>query len=719
MKLCLGCMEQISEQAVSCPYCGFNEAANLQEAYYLKPGTIIGGKYIVGRVLKYGGYVVKYIGMDAEKERKVAISEYLPSDFSTRSEGETEVTIYSGDALEQFREGLMTFLNEGNQLQQMGAVMGIVQTYNCIAENETGYIITEYLDGNTLQERLEDGAIYSVQEAKVIIGGVLRGLTRVHALGIIHCDIAPDVIGFTESGEAKLMDFGAARYATSANSKSLTFLLKQGYAPEEQYRSIGGRGPWTDVYALGAVLYQMITGKRPPESIGRTLHDELVEPSKLGVSIEKSMENALMNALNMYWKERTPSAEMFFRELTGNATKRNKGKAKKRKNGKMPFWIKGLTAAVVCMVIAGSVVVYKSHQAESEKKITANVEEKFTTGVDQSYKQFQKNWTEKWSQYHFSMDRVTIEYRYDATVKEDTIREFEDMTKEKCLVEGAALKTIEKVIEENEDIIASVVVASPDKYTFLPEWKNNFPMEADAETTYDQKMFYGDIVKGSTADAYGKIQSIEVDGKTVAVDALDTIPNPVIIGENKVSVTIYTGAYYMMKRHADRDEDWYKGKALQEVLFQYGTGKNDWKNISLEGSSKYDSNYISFTQAQGTISEVKAASLKSGKRYDGRKESGVIFDTVGVKLSYRNITVGQLKQYCNIQNSGDYSDSYLVTWVDKTTFKKGAAVQIKAEPKATPTPKPQPAETATPKPTSQPAVQKKKEPAADGDLGQH
>ena len=91
-------MNQMDEKLTVCPHCGFNEAALRQESYYLKPGTIIGGKYIVGKALSYGGYTVTYIGMDAEKTRKVMIKEYLPSDFSTRSEGDTEVTIYSGDA---------------------------------------------------------------------------------------------------------------------------------------------------------------------------------------------------------------------------------------------------------------------------------------------------------------------------------------------------------------------------------------------------------------------------------------------------------------------------------------------------------------------------------------------------------------------------------------------------------------------------------------------
>ena len=265
MKLCMGCMNQMEDQVSVCPHCGFNERELKQEAYYLTPGTVVGGKYIIGRALSYAGYTVTYIGMDAENNRKVLVKEYLPNEFSTRPEGDKEVTIYSGDAKEQFEEGLTTFLNEANRIQQLGRPQGIMQVYDCVAENDTGYVISEYLEGQTLAQMLEGGKKFSPQEAKEFICEILEGLRRVHPLDVVHCDIAPETIVVTRTGEIKLLDFGATRYVTTANSKSLAIILKQGYAPEEQYRSQGVRGPWTDVYALGAVMYHMITGIVPIE----------------------------------------------------------------------------------------------------------------------------------------------------------------------------------------------------------------------------------------------------------------------------------------------------------------------------------------------------------------------------------------------------------------------------------------------------------------------
>lgn len=359
MKLCMGCMSEIEDRFTTCPYCGFNEAALQQESYYLAPGTVVGGKYIVGKVLRYGGHTVSYLGMDAEVNRKVMVKEYLPSDFSTRSEGEQEVTIYSGDAKTQFEQGLTSFLNEANKLQSLGSMEGIARVYDCVSENDTGYVITEYVEGRTLKEILASGKRYGTKEAVTLLSPILKALERVHAMRIIHCDISPETIMVADTGEAKLVDFGATRYVTTANSKSLAIILKQGYAPEEQYRSSGNRGSWTDVYAVAAVMYRMITGRTPQESVERALVDELKEPSKLGVSIPANVENALMNALNVEQKERTATAGAFLQELNAPSVKRIKTAKKKKETGKFPIWAKGLVAALLCVAVTGGFVVYR------------------------------------------------------------------------------------------------------------------------------------------------------------------------------------------------------------------------------------------------------------------------------------------------------------------------------------------------------------------------
>jgi serine/threonine protein kinase len=353
-------MEEMEDSLRVCPRCGYDETRLEQEGYYLPPGTILGGRYIVGRVISYWGFTVKYLGMDAAERRKVILSEYLPGDFSTRSQGDREVTIYSGDAVAQFKYGLMNFLNEGKRLQNMGALPGIPTVYACFTENYTGYIVSEYLEGETLEAILSSGKWYRPEDAVQLINPILVGLNLVHQQEIYHCDICPENILISPTGEAKLLNFGATRYVTTASSKSLAITLKQGYAPEEQYRTQEERGSYTDVYAMGAVLYRMMTGQIPQESVERALEDRLAAPSKLGISIASNIENALMNSLNVFYWERTPTAGVFYQELNNKGTKRIKVKKRKKEIGKTPVWIKVLVVILVCAIVAGVIVLYRS-----------------------------------------------------------------------------------------------------------------------------------------------------------------------------------------------------------------------------------------------------------------------------------------------------------------------------------------------------------------------
>ena len=142
-------------------------------------------------------------------------------------------------------------------------VPGIIKIFDCIEENNTAYIIMELLEGETLAEKLEKEKKMSADKAISMLLPVMESLRVVNNAGIIHRDIAPDNIFITKQNDIKLIDFGAARYATTSLSRSLTKIIKPGYSPEEQYRSMGELGRWTYVYSIGATLYRMITGETP------------------------------------------------------------------------------------------------------------------------------------------------------------------------------------------------------------------------------------------------------------------------------------------------------------------------------------------------------------------------------------------------------------------------------------------------------------------------
>lgn len=357
MKHCLGCMEKIGDDETICPHCGYLQDTPAKELYHLAPGTILHGKYLVGKVIGYGGFGVTYLGWDMALDLKVAIKEYFPSEFATRMPEQQTLSVYTGEAANQFDAGLKSFLEEAQRLAKFENVPGVVKIYDTFMDNKTSYIVMEYLDGETVREHLEREKTFSYDEAERIIREVLYTLESVHPSGIIHRDVSPANIFLTKDGGVKLIDFGAARYASAYHTKSLSVILKPGYAPEEQYRSRGNQGPWTDVYSAAATMYRMLTGKTPQESIERMASDELKEPSKLGVSIDKNKENALMNALNVDASTRTQSAEQFLEELTCEGeVDRKKVIKHKKEDGKWPMALK-IALVLIPVIIIGTILI--------------------------------------------------------------------------------------------------------------------------------------------------------------------------------------------------------------------------------------------------------------------------------------------------------------------------------------------------------------------------
>lgn len=320
MKRCLGCMMEYDDSLHSCPHCGYEEGKRAPEAFQLQPGVVLNGHYLLGRVLGFGGFGTTYIAWDETMSRVVAIKEYLPTIFATRGTEKTKVTVYAGAKGEQFEKGRKQFLEEARKLAKFtGAEFEpIVAVYDFFEENGTAYIVMEYLDGETLKEILKREGTMSFDAALRIVEPILKALQGVHREGIIHRDIAPDNIKITKDGRVKLLDFGAAREASVNHSHSLSVIYKQGYAPEEQFQSRGEQGAWTDVYALAATLYHLVTGEKPAPSLERLVKDTLVPPSAKGVKITPNQENALLNALNVRHEKRTQSAEAFLKELKSN-----------------------------------------------------------------------------------------------------------------------------------------------------------------------------------------------------------------------------------------------------------------------------------------------------------------------------------------------------------------------------------------------------------------
>ncbi len=368
---CLICNNII--ESYPCPNCGYSGQES-NNPHYLDPGTTLSsGRYRVGQVVGAGGFGVTYSAWDTELVRRVAIKEYMPGEFSTRMPGSTIITIYGGEKHQQFESGMLKFHDESERLAKFTEVPGIVQIYDCFFENNTAYIVTEFLRGETLDERIRREGKLPVSEAIEIIVPVLDALTEVHKEQIIHRDIAPNNIFLTSDGKVKLLDFGAARTATGSHSKSLTVLYKEGFTAEEQYQSNGTQGPWTDVYSAAATLYKALTGNTPDGALERRLKDKLPAPSKLGVSIPKKVDTAILNALNVNYKIRTQTAEAFKKELTGETgVKAHYQRTIERKIGHIPknVWV---ASSVFAIAIALMIILRATGILKFDTKMFENI----------------------------------------------------------------------------------------------------------------------------------------------------------------------------------------------------------------------------------------------------------------------------------------------------------------------------------------------------------
>ena len=318
MKYCMFCMAQIDDHDNECPVCGKNQEITVS-GHHLVPGTILNGRYYVGVSIGEGGFGITYIGRDLNLDMEVAIKEYYPSGYVFRSGAESPaLNCVTGEESQFFFEkGKDRFLKEARILAKFSKAPGIVDVRDFFETNNTAYIIMEYLDGETLKHYLGRRGTMSPEQAVELLMPVMLSLKNVHRAGLIHRDISPDNIMLVD-GQVKLLDFGAARDVSGSGNRSLSVMLKPGYAPEEQYRSKGRQGPWTDVYALCATLYKCITGITPDDAPQRVLEDELKAPSSLGIRINAVVENAIMKGLSVIQKDRYQSVDELIEDLKGS-----------------------------------------------------------------------------------------------------------------------------------------------------------------------------------------------------------------------------------------------------------------------------------------------------------------------------------------------------------------------------------------------------------------
>ena len=320
MKLCYSCMQQIENDKLhNCPHCGEPLAVGETPSQYLRPGTVLQGKFIVGKALGAGGFGNTYIGWNPLLLCKVAIKEFFPGQLCRRLEDGVTVSPNDERTAPHFRAGLHQFLEEARSVANLQDIKGVVSIYTFFEANGTGYIVMEYLEGMDVKSILQrSGDKKDYEWSRRVILTVLHTLRDIHKRGVLHRDIAPDNIFVTNEGVIKLIDFGAARHASELANMRSEVILKQGYAPIEQYSKTAPQGPYTDLYAVAALFYRMMTGMKPLPANDRLEQDGLIPPSQMGVVMPDQAEMAMMCCLNIQPQYRLQSADEFMEALDGS-----------------------------------------------------------------------------------------------------------------------------------------------------------------------------------------------------------------------------------------------------------------------------------------------------------------------------------------------------------------------------------------------------------------
>ena len=312
--ICYNCFREKPGEG-PCPHCGFDLEENERKfSMALRAGTVLNGRYIVGRVLGQGGFGITYLALDTQLNAKVAVKEFMPGEIATRQG--TTVSVMMDTKSEEFAYGAERFQEEARTLAKFIGNPNIAAVTSYFDENDTSYFVMDYIEGISFKTYIANhGGKISVEETLNVMIPVLRALTAVHAEGFIHRDVTPDNIYITKDGMVKLLDFGSARYSIGDKSKSLDVILKVGYAPKEQYIRRSRQGPFTDVYSCAACFYAAITGFLPPESLERMDEDTLVPISQTGSEIPEYLDKAILKGLAVQPEDRFQSAAEFLEAI--------------------------------------------------------------------------------------------------------------------------------------------------------------------------------------------------------------------------------------------------------------------------------------------------------------------------------------------------------------------------------------------------------------------
>ena len=622
VRRCMNCMKEFSvpegyeNQYLSCPHCGFVEGTPPKEPFHLYPGTLLQDRYLVGVVIGCGGFGITYKAWDIEFGVVVAIKEYFPAGLVSREPGQQKLNVYEGSRKNEFYQGLDRFLEEARRTAQFEHSKYIVQVKNFFQENNTAYIVMEYLDGGSLKEFLRNNPVLPVEDAISITDSVLGALKELHKEGILHRDIGPGNI-FLSGRSIKIIDFGAARLSDETKEVTRSIVLTPGFAPPEQYQTKSKQGPWTDIYAVAATLYDMVTGKKPCESTDRLMDDMLLDPNRVNPQVPEYLSNAIMKGMAVNPEMRFRTVEEFSDAIHNNTKVLSpKEELKKRKKKRLL-----LIAAISCIVLAGIGVAAIGFISSYRKSHLRSATVKMWVPYDDE-------WT----------DRETAEAHYQSIFQTFSEKNPDVVLEMECIAESEYLGKLESAKQAGTlpDVFLTRVLDSD----LLSEAEALENVYNDVELQNTENYYFLDQYRGNAGEAAEKALPTGINVPIVYCRFADTADSEMISKTRSASITDL-------------------GQMNSEESLGYFVSAKDYSMLinTFGGSYRYSDKLVLDDTASGLVTEMGKSNFKaeappssgtSDNAAYGKALDGIIAKAVGEgKIDYY---VGDMRDLNRIES---------------------------------------------------------------------
>lgn len=685
---CLNCFNLFDivysdkEEREVCPYCGYCEGTPPKELYHLYPGVgLYNNRYVIGTCIGFGGFGITYKAWDNVLETVVAVKEYYPTGLVQRVPGKPQVIIYTGESKEEYMQGLERFLDEAKNMAKFVDNPNIVHVDAFFEENNTAYLVMEYLPGMTLKSYLKSkGGRIGCEEVIPIADAVITALKEIHAGGIIHRDISPDNIMLCNDGRIKLLDFGAARFSDADQERTRSIILKPGFAPPEQYQAKSKQGPWTDIYALCATVYRAITGVLPDESVNRVIEDTVQSPIQIYSDIPERISNTVMKGMSIYPEIRFSNVDELKKALDGE-----KKVMEPKKELRVRRMKRTITVGIALLIVVSmSLYVYNMYKNKKADVVMNSADISIWIAVDDQMnedgaKAMMDSGIEAFTS---SQEKVNVNYKF---IPEDqygsellkayengempTIFQAQYATKE--IMEDAA--SVDKVYEYMEK-------SGSDDCYLLENYKNSIeeskkiPLSFEAPIVYVKRSSEVKNIDNLTISDYKQIESMSDDSFYISESAEDMLLSSLNSDENSQNIDDKRkkewkklGGSEIYKEFLSDDKLLYYFGSTEDYKFVNDSWAGRYKIVKIESDSVYvePTNELSIS---GTTSddESRAASLLiSYMLKQGAQEAlflGTSYSDNGVdklqKIEGLPVNKSALKSYTDTNTELQIIDSY-------------------------------------------------------------